>query len=84
MTHKRGLYKKTLKKISKRGLYKKRTLPSKGLTPQRRVLKAGHKVALKASINRGRLCNRPTHKKILKMWLYKIYLKMTYNKKKIL
>lgn len=48
--HKKKLY----KKIYKKKPHKKRT---------RMVLKAGHKVALKASINRGRLLHRAIHKK---------------------
>ena len=52
------------KKKPNRKTYKKKQhqkKPHKKRT--RRVLKAGHKVAFKASINRGRLLHRATYKK---------------------
>lgn len=41
-------FKKVIKRTFKKEIKMERTLPRKGLTPQRRVLKAGHKVALKS------------------------------------
>ena len=55
-----------LKKISKRGLYKKTHKKTLKKIPKR-VLKAGHKVALKASIYRGRLLHMATYKRIYKI-----------------
>ena len=60
----RILFYKNLKLLFKKNLNKKilhKKKPHKKRT--RRVLKAGHKVALKASINRGRLLHRATYKK---------------------
>ena len=65
----RILFYKNLKLLFKKNLNKRRT---------RRVLKAGHKVALKASINRGRLLHRAPHKKNYRK---KPHKKKTYKKK---
>lgn len=68
----RILFYKNLKLLFKKNLNKRRT---------RRVLKGGHKVALKASINRGRLLHRPPYRKIYKKTYKKIYGKKPHKKK---